>query len=95
MNKITVIEIRPVNDGRDLKAFCDIEYGTLIIRELRIVKRPGQRFSVYPPTISWKDPVSREIKWKGLITFPPEEKQAIDVAILNAYGEMEKELEKG
>jgi hypothetical protein len=90
MKNIRILNVRFVNDGRPLKAFVDIEYGELIIREFRVTHRPGLRVFVSPPVASWKDPSTGQIKYKGLITFPPEEKQRIDLAVLQVY-EAEKE----
>ncbi len=94
MVEIRVREIRFVNDGRSLKAFVDIEFGDLVIREFRVVHKTGERIGITPPTISWRDPQTKQIKFKALIVFPPEERQGIEVAILQAYQE-EKEKKNG
>jgi hypothetical protein len=88
---IRVIEIRPLNDGRPLKAFISIQVGDWVIHDFRIVQRSGERVSVLPPQVSWKDPQTGRIKYKGILTIPPEQKQRIDVMILSAY---QKEMEK-
>jgi len=89
--KIEVIEIRPLNDGRPLKAFADVQVGDWVIHDFRIIKQDGQRAFVSPPQVSWKDPTTREIKYKGILTIPPEQKQRIDLEILSAF---QKEMEK-
>ncbi len=86
---IRVLEIRFVDDRRSLKAFCDIALDDLIIREFRITHKPGERMSVSPPITTYKDPATGQIMYKGLITFPSETKQKIDLAILHAYQEEE------
>jgi hypothetical protein len=87
---IRVIEIRPLSDGRPLKAFADVQVGGWIIHDFRIIKQNGQKAFVSPPQVSWKDPITGEIKYKGILTIPPEQKQRIDTEILHAYqGEME------
>ena len=43
MNGVKVLEIRPLSDGRPLKAFVDIQIGDWIIYDWRIVKHEGQR----------------------------------------------------
>jgi DNA-binding cell septation regulator SpoVG len=91
MKEIRVIEIRPLNDGRPLKAFADVQVGDWIIHDFRVIKQNGQKAFVSSPQVSWKDPESGEIRFKGILTIPPEQKQRIDVEILSAFqGEMEK-----
>jgi len=90
MDEVKVLEIRFVGDGRSLRAFVDIQFGELIIREFRITHKPGQKMAVSPPITTWKDPATGQIKYKGIVTFPPEKKQAIDLAILHAYREEEE-----
>jgi len=89
---IRVVEIRLLNSNKPLKAFCDARVNTWIVHDFRIVKQNGQRAFVSPPQVSWKDPATGEIKYKGILTIPPEEKQRIDTEILHAY---QVELEKG
>ena len=91
MNAIKVIELRLLPWDKPLRAFVDIQVGAWIIRDWRIVKRNGSRAAVLPPQVSWKDPETGEIKFKGVLTIPSEEKQMIDAAILSAYS---RELEK-
>ncbi len=88
---IRVIEIRPLSDGRSLKAFVDIQVGDWVIHDFRIIKQNGQKAFVSPPQVSWKDPETGGIKFKGVLTIPPDQKQRIDTEILHAYqAEMEK-----
>jgi len=88
---VEVIEIRLLSNGRSLKAFVDVQVGDWIIHDFRIIKQAGQRAFVSPPQVSWKDPESGQIKYKGILTIPPEQKQRIDTEILHAYQE---EMEK-
>lgn len=88
---IDVIEIRLLNVNRSLKAFADVKLGDIIIRDFRIIKQDGQKVFVSPPQVSWKDPETGEIKFKGILTIPPEQKQRIDLEILSAF---QKEMEK-
>jgi len=89
-----VIEIRFLDGDRPLKAFVDIQVGDWIIHDLRIVKQNCQRASVLPPQVSWKDPATGAIRFRGVFTIPSEQKQLIDVAILSAY-QKEKEKKDG
>ena len=88
---INVIQIRRMFTGKPLKAFADIQIEDWIIRDFRIVGQDGHKLSVLPPQTSWKDPETGEIRFKGVLTIPPEQKQMIDTMILHAYQvEMEK-----
>ena len=91
MNEVTIIEIRLLIDGRSLKAFADVQVGDWIIHDFRVIKQNGQRLSVIPPQASWKDPETGQIKFKGILTIPPEQKQQISIKVLHAYQE---EMEK-
>lgn len=88
---IRVIEIRPLSDGRPLRAFVDIQVGDWIIYEWRIVKKDGQRTCVTVPMASWKD-FDHRVRYRALLSIPDELKQRIEVAILSAW---EKESEGG
>jgi len=46
---------------------------------------------VSPPQVFWTDPETGEIKYKGILTIPSEQKQRIEVEILSAF---QKEMEK-
>jgi DNA-binding cell septation regulator SpoVG len=91
MMEIKVIEIRPLSDGRSLRAFVDVQVGDWIIHDFRIIRQNGQKAFVSPPQVSWKDPTTGEIKYKGILTIPPEQKQRIEVEILSAF---QREMEK-
>lgn len=88
---IEVLEIRLLNGDRSLKAFCDIKVDAWIIHDFRVTKQNGQKVFVSPPQVSWRDPKTGDIKYKGILTIPPEHKQRIDMEILSAF---QKEMEK-
>lgn len=89
--EIRILELRLMPGDKPLRAFADIQVGDWVVRDFRIIKQNGQRAFVSPPQISWKDPETGEIRFKGILTIPPEEKQRIDTEILYAY---QKEMEK-
>ena len=91
MDTMKIIEIRLLPGDRPLKAFCEIKVNDWIIHDFRVIKQNGQRIFVSPPQVSWKDPRTGEIRYKGILTIPPEQKQRIDLMILSAY---QKEMEK-
>ncbi len=88
---IEVLTIKFLDSNRSLKAFADIRVGDWIIHDFRVVKQNGQRVSVNPPQVSWREPETGEIRYKGILTIPSEQKQRIEVAILSAFQE---EMEK-
>jgi DNA-binding cell septation regulator SpoVG len=63
---IEVIDIRLLPGDKPLKAFCDVRVNDWIIHDFRVIKQNGQRASVSPPQVSWKDPESGEIRYKGI-----------------------------
>ena len=89
--EIEILELRILPEGRALKAFCDIKVNGWTINDFRIVQKNGQKMCVLGPQVSWVDPGTREIRYKGILTTPPEEKQMIELKILSAYRE---EMEK-
>ena len=90
-DEIEVIALRILPGDRSLKAFADVQIGSWTVHDFRIVQQRGQRAFVSPPQVSWKDPGTGEIRFKGILTIPPEHKQMIDTMILHAYQvEMEK-----
>jgi len=89
--EIQVIETRLLPGDRSLKAFCDVKVNDWVIHDFRVIKQNGQKAFVSPPQVSWKNPQTGEIKYKGILTIPPEQKQRIDVEILSAF---QKEMEK-
>jgi len=81
---IRILDLRLQNSGKPLRAFIDIAYGGLTIRDFRVIKENSKRLIVACPQLSWKDKTGF-IKYKTLITFPDEIKGEIDRLILNAY----------
>jgi hypothetical protein len=83
--KIQILEIRPQNGGRPLKAFADIRLGEISIRDFRVIKENGKRLLVASPQVSWRDKSTGSIRYKTIVTCPDELKGEIDRLILNAY----------
>ena len=88
---IEILEFRPCQGNKPLRAFVDIKVNDWIIRDFRVLKQNGQKAFVSGPQVSWKDPDTGEIRFKGILTIPPEQKQRIEVEILSAY---QREMEK-
>ena len=89
MRNVTILDVRLRDGGKPLRAFVDIKYDGLIIRDLRVIKEDGKPLTVVCPQTSWRDKAGF-IKYRTVITFPAELKGEIDRLVLNAYaGEME------
>jgi len=89
--QIQIIEMRLLYGDRPLRAFCDVKVNDWVICDFRVIKQNGQRAFVSPPQVSWKDPETGQIRYKGILTIPPEQKQRIEIEILAAF---QREMEK-
>ena len=89
MQAIEVLDIRLLEGDRPIRGFADVRFSTSdgewTIRDWRIEKHNGQRAAVSSPVSSWRNPQTRQILFKGIITMPAELKQAIELAVLTAY----------
>ena len=89
-DRVKVMQIRPLSDGRPLKAFADVQLGDVVIRDFRVMKENGIRLYVKAPFSTYKDQTG-QLRFRPIIVLPDEVRGEIDLAILNAYqGEMEK-----
>jgi DNA-binding cell septation regulator SpoVG len=94
--QVEIVDLRLLSGDRPLKGFADVRVNGWIIHDFRVIKQSGQKVTVSPPQVSWKDPATGEIKFKGVLTIPSEQKQEIDIEILAAYQrKVERKNEKG
>ena len=82
---VKVLKIRLLNDSRSLRAFADVQLNDWIVRDFRVLKQGEGKAYVSSPQVSWKDPETNRIMFKGVLTLPLEQKQLVDIAILSAY----------
>jgi DNA-binding cell septation regulator SpoVG len=94
MKGIEVTDIRFIESGKSLRAFADVRFGNITIRDFRIVKENGKRPYVKVPFSTYKDQKGR-IKFRPVVILPGEVRGEIDLAILNAYSQREKEQRDG
>ena len=94
MKGIEVTDIRFIESGKSLRAFADVRFGNITIRDFRIVKENGKRPHVRVPFSTYKDQKGR-IKFRPILILPDEVRGEIDLAILNAYSQREKEQGDG
>ena len=84
---IEILEIRfPIKDT-PLRAFVDVKFNGMTIRDFRVIKESDKRYWVASPQISWKDSAAGQLRYKTIITFSDELKGELDRHILNAYHE--------
>ena len=81
---IVVKKLRTVDSG-NLKAYADIGLpGGIQIRDLRIVKQPGQKAWVSMPQKEWRNHIG-EPCYMPLVTLPRDTMQLVSEAVLLAY----------
>jgi hypothetical protein len=93
VNEVRVIEIRPINDGRPLRAFADVRVGDWVIYGWRIVKQDSQRAWVSVPQATWRN-TEGKVRYQALLSIPGELKQRIEIAILSAWEKENSRNEK-
>ena len=81
---IKILDIRLQNHERPLKAFVDIEFYGLAIRDFRIIQQPGHKAYVVAPQTAWKGQQGKP-NFKPLISMPNAIKWQIESAVLAEY----------
>jgi DNA-binding cell septation regulator SpoVG len=95
MGPVKVIAIRKTRKPGPLRGFSDVKMGAVLIQDFRIIETGG-RLVVDSPQASWRDPATREIRFKSIVTLPPDLKQSVEIAVLHAWQEeMEKKENDG
>ena len=79
---IHVFPLRPIRQG-NLRAFASIKIGPLVIHDFRIIQQSGQRAYVAAPQIEYEQFGKR--KFKPLLGYPDEWRDAINSAVLAAW----------
>ena len=93
MNKVEVLSIRLIGDGRPLKGFADVKIGDILIRDFRIMQNDGRPY-IKAPFQTYKNNVG-EIQFRQIIDLPDEVRGQVDNLILTAfYREKEKVNER-
>ena len=88
---IRVVDIRlsPCT-GKPLRAFADVQLGDLILKDFRIMQIAGEKPYVKAPFTTYKDRTG-QLKHRQIVDLPTEVRGQIDVAILSAFYQREKE----
>lgn len=87
--EIKVLKIRLQSNGKPLKAFVDIEFHGLEIRDFRVIQNPGDRAYVAVPQTSWRGQGGK-IQYKTLIAMSDELKWKVESSILAGYQKAEE-----
>jgi DNA-binding cell septation regulator SpoVG len=83
--EIKVIDIRFLPDnGKSMRAFADVQFDSIVIRDFRIMKEEGKRPYVKLPFSTYKDQTG-QLKFRTTIVLPDEVRGEVDLTILNAY----------
>ena len=88
---IRVVDIRlsPCT-GKPLRAFADVQLGDLILRDFRVMQITDGKPYIKAPFTTYKDK-TRHLKYRQIVDLPEEVRGQIDVAILSAFYQREKE----
>ena len=82
-SKVHVINIRPVQRG-NLKAFCDVRLGGILVKDFRVIQQPGQRPWTSPPQREWTD-ANGQTRYAPVVELTDRLKQQVQQAILEAW----------
>jgi len=82
--EVKILDVRLQNNGKPLKAFVDIEFNGLVIRDFRIIQQPGQKAYIVSPQTTWKGPQGKS-NFKSIISMPNDIKWQVESAILTEF----------
>ncbi len=83
--KILAVRLH-TNPAKSLKALVDVEFdGGITVRDFRVVERPGHRFEVWCPQISYRDNKTGDIVFKRMVTLSQKLQEELDTLALSAW----------
>jgi DNA-binding cell septation regulator SpoVG len=85
MDGVTVIEVRLARKPGSLRAFVDVKLGNLLVTDFRVFQTDGGPARVEVPMVTWRDPGTRELRFKPVITLPGELMGRVQAEILSCY----------
>jgi len=88
--EIRVVKITRLVGDRPLKAFVDVQVGNWVIRDWRVIQKPGEPTEVLTPQTSYRDVVGN-VRYRSLLSIPAELNQRIRVEILSSDWRKEKD----
>lgn len=81
--RITIVELKPLNNGSALRAFADLQIGPMVVKKARYVRQDGQRGFVTAPQEEWTDNSGKK-HYNPLVIWPREWGDAITEAVTQA-----------
>ena len=91
METVEIIEIRKTRKPGPLRAFVDVRLGNLLVTDFRVFQADGGPARIEVPMVTWRDPESRELRFKPVITLPGELMGRVQTEILSCYYRMMEE----
>lgn len=92
---IKVLDIREIDNekNKSLKAFVDVEYQKVTIKDFRIIQHDGGRAWVACPQTSFVGQDGKR-KFRTIVTMPNALKGELDVAILSAWQKVKENTDE-
>ena len=70
-SEISVLKVTRLRGDRPLKAHVDVQIGSWVINDWRIIDRPGKAIEVNYPSVSYSDSQGT-IRYRSLLSIPME-----------------------
>lgn len=81
---IEVLQVRLQSSEKPLKAFVDINFDGLVIRDFKVIQQPESKAYVAAPQTVWKGQQGKT-NFKPIISMPNAMKWQVESAILAEY----------
>jgi len=85
MDDVKVVGIRKIRKPGPLKAFVDVRMGNITVADFRVFQEDGGPARVEVPMSTWRDPETRQIRFKPVITLSGELMGRVKTEILSCY----------
>ena len=70
-SEISILKVTRLRGDRPLKAFVDVQIGSWVVNDWRIIHRPGKAIEVNYPSVSYRDSQGT-IRYRSLLSIPME-----------------------
>ena len=91
MDTVKVVEIRKTRKPGPLQAFADVKLGNMVVTDFRVFQNDGGPARIEVPMVTWRDPKTKELHFKPVITLPGELMGRVQAEILSCYYRMMEE----
>ena len=85
MDQLKVVEIRRIRKTSSLRAFVDVWMGNMTVADFRVFQEDGGPARVEVPMTTWRDPETRQLRFKPVITLPADLMARVEAEILSCY----------